>query len=134
MITFTDFCGHIGRSWYKAGSIDGKVAALWPGSTLHYLETLKEVRWEDWDIEYQAGENMWSFLGNGHSSAEMRNGDLSYYIRNQDDSIIDPCLKKSSWHEEIKDEELPHGITPDQRDIGGNKDTTILGDEPMAKL
>ena len=36
---------------------------------------------------------MFAFLGNGFSSAEKRTGDLSYYIRNGDDSAVDPCLK-----------------------------------------
>lgn len=82
------------RSWYKSGSAFGKVAALWPGSTLHYLEALKTPRYEDWQWTYQEGVNRWAFLGNGHSSAEKRaGGNLSYYIRNQDDSEIDPCLK-----------------------------------------
>jgi cation diffusion facilitator CzcD-associated flavoprotein CzcO len=35
------------RSWYKAGSASGKILALWPGSSLHYLEALKSPRWED---------------------------------------------------------------------------------------
>lgn len=38
------------RSWYKSNSVTGRVSALWPGSTLHYLEALKEPRWEDWDV------------------------------------------------------------------------------------
>ena len=28
------------RSWYKAGSNSGRVVAVWPGSTLHYLDTI----------------------------------------------------------------------------------------------
>ena len=110
------------RSWYKAGSKYGNVAALWPGSTLHYLETLQEVRWEDWEIERQPGTNMWTFLGNGHSSAEKRNGDLAYYIRDRDDSAVDPCLKKSSWASEQKGADLPHGIVPDSHDLGLEKE------------
>ncbi|OCK83368.1 FAD/NAD(P)-binding domain-containing protein [Lepidopterella palustris CBS 459.81] len=82
------------RSWYKAGSAKGKIAALWPGSTLHYLEALKEPRWEDWDFKYQSN-NRFEYLGNGHSSAEAREGgDLSYYIRDHDDTPIDIALKK----------------------------------------
>jgi hypothetical protein len=83
------------RSWYKAGSAAGKILALWPGSTLHYLEALKDPRWEDWDFTHseQTG-NRFTYLGNGHSSAEALGGDLSYYIRNKDDSPIDPVLKR----------------------------------------
>lgn len=82
------------RSWYKSGSAFGKVAALWPGSTLHYLEALRTPKYEDWTYQYQPNTNPWAYLGNGHSSAEKRvGGDLSYYIRNQDNSAVDPCLK-----------------------------------------
>jgi len=82
------------RSWYKSGSADGKVAALWPGSTLHYIEALKTPRYEDYNWAYASG-NPFAYLGNGFSSAEKRQGgDLSYYIRNVDDSPLDPCVKQ----------------------------------------
>ncbi|MCJ1260534.1 hypothetical protein MMC22_000395 [Lobaria immixta] len=82
------------RSWYKAGSKSGRVVALWPGSTLHYLETIKAPRYEDWKWGYQNGVNPWAFLGDGHSTAEKRpGGDLSWYISSHDDSLVDPCLK-----------------------------------------
>ncbi|KAJ5949897.1 flavin-binding monooxygenase [Penicillium verhagenii] len=83
------------RSWYKAGSAAGKILALWPGSTLHYLEALKEPRWEDWKFtRSEQSKNRFTYLGNGHSSVEALGGDLSYYIRNEDDSPIDPILKR----------------------------------------
>ncbi|EFX00491.1 flavin-binding monooxygenase [Grosmannia clavigera kw1407] len=82
------------RSWYKAGSASGKILALWPGSTLHYLEAIHEPRWEDWEFKQAAGGNRFGFLGNGHSTAEAFGGDLSYYIRDRDDSPVDPVLKR----------------------------------------
>jgi cyclohexanone monooxygenase len=88
-IVWTEEC----RSWYKAGSIDGKILALWPGSTLHYLETAKTPRFEDWNFKYSS-KNRFTYLGNGHSTAEQPGGNISYYIRNKDDSPIDPILKK----------------------------------------
>jgi hypothetical protein len=120
------------RSWYKAGSVHGKVAALWPGPTLHYLEALRDVRWEDWALEYEAGSNPWSFLGNGHSTAEKRTGDLSYYIRNYDDAPVDPCLKPSSWTREQEVEVLPHGIVPDVNGLEGDSSSQQV--QAQAKL
>ena len=38
------------RSWYKNNSASARVSALWPGSTLHYIEALGETRYEDWDV------------------------------------------------------------------------------------
>ena len=82
------------RSWYKAGSKSGRVVALWPGSTLHYLEAVQTPRYEDWSWKYQRGASRWAYLGNGHSSAEKRSGgDLAWYIKSQDDSPVDPCLQ-----------------------------------------
>ncbi|KXH25723.1 hypothetical protein CSAL01_04915 [Colletotrichum salicis] len=39
------------RSWFKKG-ITGKVSALWPGSSLHYMQCLAEGRWEDYEWRY----------------------------------------------------------------------------------
>nr|AFO67568.1 putative FAD-containing monooxygenase [Epichloe inebrians] len=40
------------RSWYKSGR-DGKITALWPGSSLHYMQVLAEDRWEDYNWVYK---------------------------------------------------------------------------------
>jgi hypothetical protein len=73
------------RSWYKNNSASAKVSALWPGSTLHYMEAMKEVLYDDWNIKYQG--NRFAWLGNGYSQTELdQTADWSYYIRNEDDS------------------------------------------------
>ncbi|KZL80160.1 phenylacetone monooxygenase protein [Colletotrichum incanum] len=75
------------RSWYKP-RVDGPVVALWPGSTLHYIEAIKEVRWDDLEVKY-AG-NRFAWLGNGYSQTELDDtADWAYYIRDEDD---DPPL------------------------------------------
>ncbi|KIM44457.1 hypothetical protein M413DRAFT_24952 [Hebeloma cylindrosporum] len=56
------------RSWYKSNSITGKVTALWPGSTMHYLEMIAEPRYEDWSFKYSG--NRFAYLGNGRSQTE----------------------------------------------------------------
>ncbi|KAF8902333.1 monooxygenase [Gymnopilus junonius] len=72
------------RSWYKRNSVSGKVTALWPGSTMHYLEALAEPRYDDWDIKYDG--NRFAFLGNGSSQTEKDpTADWAYYIKNEDD-------------------------------------------------
>jgi hypothetical protein len=71
-------------SWYKSGQIDAPITALWPGSTLHYIEALADVRMEDFNVEY-AG-NRFSWLGNGYSQTELDDtADWAYYIREHDD-------------------------------------------------
>lgn len=79
-------------SWYKR---DGKVVGLWPGSTLHALETLRAPRWEDWVFEEVEAEeegaggkgkrrkNGLRWLGNGWSETQREDGsggDPSWYI------------------------------------------------------
>lgn len=51
------------RSWFKQGRTDGQ-AAIWPGSRLHFLQMMKTVRYEDYEIEYW-DENIFAFLGDG---------------------------------------------------------------------
>ncbi|CAK7224672.1 hypothetical protein SCUCBS95973_005597 [Sporothrix curviconia] len=71
------------RSWYKQRP-DGPITALWPGSTLHYIEAVKELRFDDFDITY-AG-NRFAWLGNGYSQTELDDtADWAYYIRETDD-------------------------------------------------
>lgn len=75
------------RSWYKQRA-DGPITALWPGSALHYIEALKDLRIDDFHVRY-AG-NRFAWLGNGYSQTELDNtADWAYYIRERDD---DPPL------------------------------------------
>lgn len=61
------------RSWYKNGTIDGPVTAVYGGTTFHFMEALKSPRWEDFEIKRdpRAG-NRFAFLGNGYTLAETR--------------------------------------------------------------
>ena len=70
------------RSPFKTPATNG-VPSLWPGSTLHYMEALKELRAEDWEIRYWG--NRFAFLGNGLSQAEFDPScDLGYYVSERD--------------------------------------------------
>lgn len=73
------------RSWYKGLGADGPVTALWPGSTLHYIEALMEIRLDDWEVKYEG--NRFSWLGNGYSQTEVdETADWAYYITEKDDA------------------------------------------------
>jgi len=81
------------RSWYKSLGADGPVTALWPGSTLHYIEALMELRLEDWEVKY-AG-NRFAWLGNGYSQTEIDpTADWAFYIRERDDDEPISRLRK----------------------------------------
>lgn len=79
------------HSWYKNNSTSGKVTAVWPGSSMHYLEAVAEPRYDDWDFSYTG--NRFAYLGNGFSQAESdKTADWAYYLRNEDDG---PILSRS---------------------------------------
>ena len=81
------------QSWYKSGKADGPVTALWPGSTLHYIEAMEEPHMDDWEIKY-AG-NRFDWLGNGYSQTELDDtADWAFYIRDQDDGEYHSRAKK----------------------------------------
>ncbi|KAL8836149.1 MAG: hypothetical protein Q9176_006479 [Flavoplaca citrina] len=72
------------KSWVKW---NGRVA-LWCGSMIHMLKTLRVPRWEDFVIRRKEG-NMWAFLGDGRTEREMlqdegRDVDLAPWMRNED--------------------------------------------------
>jgi hypothetical protein len=75
------------NSWYKLKD-SKRVAALWVGSTVHYLRAVEQPRYEDWDFDYNY-RNPWAYLGNGLGPDDVdENADLAWYIRNEDDSPI----------------------------------------------
>lgn len=84
------------RSWYK-DERNGRVVALWPGSSLHFMETMQEVRGDDWTVEYEG--NRYSWMGNGYSQTETDpRADWAYYIRNEDDG---PLIGKGKRREQL---------------------------------
>ncbi|PPR07982.1 hypothetical protein CVT24_002694 [Panaeolus cyanescens] len=83
------------KSWYK--NSDGVVTALWPGSSLHYLEVLRDPRYEDWD--FKSNGNRFNFVGNGYSQTESdMTADWAYYITDHDDS---PHLSRSKYRKAL---------------------------------
>ncbi|KAI7779515.1 hypothetical protein LA080_000799 [Diaporthe eres] len=60
------------RSWYKNHRVDGRVTAVWGGSAITYHEMIKELRPEDFHIEYRS-RNRFKFMGNGRAAMETYN-------------------------------------------------------------
>ncbi|KAI0095873.1 FAD/NAD(P)-binding domain-containing protein [Daldinia grandis] len=82
------------RNSHNNHEVGGRVPTTWPGSTLHYLEAIREPRWDDWEVKY-AG-NRFSWLGNGISQTEWDpTADLGYYIRRSDDGPWDSRWKRN---------------------------------------
>jgi len=66
-------------SWYKRGSKDGRVVAVYAGSVFHFAEMMRHPRWEDYRFEYLdlgGKPNRFSFLGNGFTEREAGNGNV----------------------------------------------------------
>ncbi|KAF2638749.1 FAD/NAD(P)-binding domain-containing protein [Massarina eburnea CBS 473.64] len=72
------------RSWFKDGKIKNRIY-LWPGATIHFLKSIKDPRFEDYDFTYRY-KNRFAFLGNGDVKATASKDvqGLSPYIRNSD--------------------------------------------------
>ncbi|KAH7121056.1 hypothetical protein B0J11DRAFT_55998 [Dendryphion nanum] len=72
------------RSWFKDGKIKNRIY-LWPGATIHFLKSIKDPRFEDYDYTYRY-KNRFAYLGNGDVKATASRDvkGLSTYIRNSD--------------------------------------------------
>ena len=77
------------NSWYRSqGGKGDRITGLWPGSSLHAMETFRSPRWEDFDYVYE-GEaagvegNRLAWLGDGWSSTQVdeQGGDLAFYLQ-----------------------------------------------------
>jgi hydroxyversicolorone monooxygenase len=82
------------RSWYKNNET-GRVNAVWPGSSLHYIEAIRHPRYEDFDITYlgPGKKNRWAFLGMGTTPALVEKTDVSPYLNVH---AIDPAWAKAT--------------------------------------
>ncbi|OAL46300.1 FAD/NAD(P)-binding domain-containing protein [Pyrenochaeta sp. DS3sAY3a] len=66
------------RSWYKRGTIDGPVVAIYGGTSFHFMEAIKNPRWEDFAIDRteEAKANRFAYLGNGFTLRETKSGSV----------------------------------------------------------
>jgi len=71
------------RSWYKNGTVDGRVTAVWPGSTLHYLKAIQHPRWEDYNYQYLDHSSRFSYFGNGKTRTEVEGEERAWYLRDR---------------------------------------------------
>ncbi|KAJ4332189.1 hypothetical protein N0V87_008559 [Didymella glomerata] len=76
---FLDDC----KSWYRKND---RIIGLWPGSTLHALETMRAPRWEDYNWTYANEDpehNRLSWLGNGMTQNDQTGISRSWYIEQE---------------------------------------------------
>ncbi|CAK7228646.1 hypothetical protein SEUCBS140593_006984 [Sporothrix eucalyptigena] len=107
------------RSWYKSHTVNGRVSALWPGSSMHFFEALAHPRHEDFDVVYRG--NRFDWLGNGFSQTECdRTADLAYYIRESDAGA--PFLSKGRIREQLTKSGTCQREVEDDNDDGEEKE------------
>lgn len=63
------------RSWYKQGTVDGPVIAIYWGTSFHFVEALKNPLWEDFHLKRrpEASVNRLAYLGDGFTLRESKN-------------------------------------------------------------
>jgi hypothetical protein len=94
------------NSWYRSdGGKGDRITGLWPGSTLHCLESLRAPRWEDFDFETK-DENRLRWLGNGWSVTQLGDGDPAWYLEPSLQDI--PLAGKPEEDEEFKRRPFSH--------------------------
>lgn len=95
---YTDSC----HTWY---SRNGRITMIWPGSSLHAMETLRSPRWEDWNYVYRGEEeggketNRLGWLGNGWSAPQLDDsqGDITYFVNPEEvDLPSEPFPEKTA--------------------------------------
>ncbi|KAL4945074.1 hypothetical protein BDV06DRAFT_219606 [Aspergillus oleicola] len=87
------------RSWYKGGSLNGRVVALWPGSSLHAMKALASPRWEDYTYEY-VNDNPNGWIGDGWAEDEKNKIISVDYL--DDDQIDFPSAVVAKAAENVK--------------------------------
>jgi hypothetical protein len=74
---WSEDCG----GWYKHPET-GRMNSIWPGSSLHYMETIQTPRYEDYVITYlgPGKKNRFAHLGMGTARATVERGNLSPHL------------------------------------------------------
>ncbi|TVY34810.1 putative sterigmatocystin biosynthesis monooxygenase [Lachnellula occidentalis] len=79
----------------------GRLSGPYAGSTLHYIEMITKVRWEDMEIDYLNKHNKFAFMGIGRHMAQTDEGRAAglssspYYRPERIDSRILDLAKKA---------------------------------------
>ncbi|KAM0282948.1 hypothetical protein ACHAQH_002759 [Verticillium albo-atrum] len=120
------------RSWFKQGP-RGKVTALWPGSSLHYLQVLAEDRWEEYHREYE-GER-YAYWANGVAWVEDPQSDplgVDESDRWKMSTVPRPGADLAFYL--VESEPLPKGVMPSFSSADLSLNGIATGEEPARGL
>lgn len=96
------------RSWYKDNET-GRVNAIWPGSSLHYIECIENPRYEDYEWT-STRKNRWAWLGRGETrstTTEIETSDRAPYMQME---ALD-----QKWLEELKKDKDGLAVRPERK-------------------
>ena len=113
------------RSWYKNNET-GRVNAVWPGSSLHYMKAIEQPRYEDYEIEYigPARKNRWAFLGMGTVRELVEQKDVSPYLTIEN---LDPdWVKAMNIDEDVILKKKIEKVTGEQKGSQNGQETQPL--------
>jgi len=101
---------HDCRSWYKNNET-GRVNAVWPGSSMHFQQTIAAPRYEDFEIKYLNG-NPWAYLGMGwtlENRAGIEGADQSPYVNvaNIDPKWLEAVGNEAAAEKKVEVENKP---------------------------
>jgi hypothetical protein len=70
------------KSWFKRNSEQGRIVGLWPGSSVHAQEALKNPRFEDFHYIHlpETRRNNMAWLGNGMTTAQESGDKTTTYL------------------------------------------------------
>ena len=74
-LTFSGAC----TSWYKTGTVDGPVIGPWPGSVNHFMEIIRQPRYEDFIVKSK-DRNRFKYFGDGRAPVEAKGEQLGWYM------------------------------------------------------
>ncbi|KAF5010117.1 hypothetical protein FDECE_3703 [Fusarium decemcellulare] len=75
-LTFSGAC----TSWYKTGTVNGPVIGPWPGSVNHFMEIIRQPRYEDYTIKSRS-RNRFTYFGDGRAPVEAKGEPLGWYMQ-----------------------------------------------------
>jgi hypothetical protein len=70
------------KSWFKRNQDEGRIVGLWPGSSVHAQQALRNPRFEDFHYVHlpTARDNVLCWLGNGLTVAQKEEGNTTGYL------------------------------------------------------
>lgn len=81
-------------AWYKNGTVDGRVVAVYPGTNVAFIEMMRDPRWEDYNFEYHDKATRYSVFGSGFTVGEVEGRGRSNHFLDRLHTMDDLKMQK----------------------------------------